>query len=137
MNIIVKKGSSSITLGTETRDVPYEDYIIVPNQVTLGGSTYTFIPRDGEWMDTSGCAGQCRWPDMEVDIVTEGQTVTEIVNTIIHECLHLCYREWNIKARCGEERTVTSLGFALTALYAQNPNLLSAISALLEKANGK
>lgn len=104
----------------------------LPGTITLGASTYTLIQRNREWYLEHSVHGQCRWPDMEVDLVTEGQKPTEIANTLIHECLHLCYREWNVKPRCGEERTVTSLGFALTALYAQNPDLLAAIGYLLE-----
>ena len=110
---------------------------LLPDQVTLGGSTYTIIARDRRWeleeYETHHLttAGQCRWPDMEVDIVTEGQKATEIANTLIHECLHLCYREFCIKAKRGEERTVTHLGFAITALYKQNPDLLTSIDALL------
>jgi len=111
----------------------YKD--LLPTQVTLGGSTYKIVPRNREWYDLSGCAGQCRWPDMEMDIVTEGQQPSDLANTLIHECLHLCYREWNIKPRCGEERTVTSLGFALTALYAQNPDLSVSVQTLLEHEN--
>jgi hypothetical protein len=114
----------------QTPDGP--EVVQFPDYIILGASTYTFVPRNKEWMDEVGCCGRCRWPDMEVDIVTEGQSISEIVNTIIHECLHLCYREWNIKPRCGEERTVTSLGFALTALYSQNPELTAALAALLE-----
>lgn len=104
----------------------------LPPSVKLGATTYRLIERDKAWFDEHELAGQCRWPDMEVDIVT-AQAPSEVANTIIHECLHLCYREWNIKPRCGEERTVTSLGYALAALYKQNPQLLAYIQRLLEE----
>jgi hypothetical protein len=102
---------------------------LLPSHVAMGATTYIVVPRDGEWMETSGSAGQCRWPDMEVDICYD-QAPSEVLNTLLHECLHLCYREWCVKPRCGEERTVTALGFALSALYVQNPDLLRAVDEL-------
>lgn len=110
---------------------------LIPDTLTLGATIYTIVLRNKAWCLEHECHGQCRWPDMEVDLVTEGQRPSEIANTLIHECLHLCYREWNIKARCGEERTVTSLGFALTSLFHQNPDLLVTIQALLELNNAE
>jgi len=115
--------------------VDYKD--LFPTHLTLGGTKYTLTCRTREWMLEHEVHGQCVWPDMNVDIVTEGQAPSEIANTLIHECLHLCYREWQIKPKCGEERTVTSLGFALTALYAQNPDLLILVQSLLEYSNGE
>lgn len=111
------------------------DYL--PSHIILGGSIYTLHQRSALWRKAEGVDGQCRFDDMEVDLVVEDRPPTEICNTLIHECLHLCYREFNIKAKCGEERTVTALGFAINALYAQNPDLLLAIEALLEDARAK
>lgn len=110
---------------------------LMPAHLQLGGTRYELKCRSREWYLEHQVHGQCRWPDMEVDLVTEGQKASEVANTLIHECLHLCYREWNIKPGCGEERTVTSLGFAITALYTQNPDLLTAIQSLLEYSNGE
>ena len=110
---------------------------LIPSTLTLGATMYTIVLRNNEWCLEHGCHGQVRWPDMEMDIVTEGQAPSEIANTLIHECLHLCYREWQIKPKCGEERTVTSLGFALTALYAQNPDLMAGVQSLLELTNAE
>ena len=110
---------------------------IVPTMIVLGGTRYTILHRNREWYLEHEVYGQVRWPDCEMDVVTEGITRAELANTLIHECLHLCYREWNIKPRCGEERTVTSLGFALTALYTQNPDLLYAIQTLTESTDGE
>jgi len=109
---------------------------LFPTQVSLGGTRYSITCRNREWYLEHEVHGQVVWPDMNMDIVTEGQAPSEIANTFIHECLHLCYREWQIKPKCGEERTVTALGFAITALYAQNPDLTVLIQTLLEYANG-
>lgn len=104
----------------------------LPTVIALGADKYALVQRDREWYLDHEVYGQCRWPDLEVDLVTEGVKHSEIANTLIHECLHLCYRVWNIKSRCGEERTVTSMANAMAALYTQNPDLLTAIAMLLE-----
>jgi hypothetical protein len=106
----------------------------LPSHIILGGSIYKLIQRSALWRDAHHVDGQCRFDDMEVDLAVEGRPASEISNTLIHECLHLCYREFNIKPRCGEERTVTSLGYAVNALYAQNPDLLEALALLQEEA---
>lgn len=106
----------------------------LPSHIILGGSIYKLYQRSALWRRAEGVDGQCRFDEMEVDLVVEDRPATEICNTLIHECLHLCYREFNIKPKCGEERTVTALGYALNALYAQNPSLLTAIERLQETA---
>jgi hypothetical protein len=106
----------------------------LPPKIILGGSIYKVIQRSALWRRAFMVDGQCRFEDMEVDLVVENRPVTEICNTLLHECLHLCYREFQIKPKCGEERTVTGLGYALNSLFAQNPDLLSAIELLQETA---
>ena len=113
-----------------------EEIDYLPRRLFLGGSIYKVVQRSALWRQAHEVDGQCRFTDMEVDIVVEDRPHTEISNTLIHECLHLCYREFNIKPKCGEERTVTGLGYALNALYAQNPDLLTAIELLQEQARG-
>ena len=108
------------------------DYL--PSHLILGGSIYKVIQRSALWREAHNVDGQCRFNEMEVDLVVEDRPPSEVCNTLIHECLHLCYREFNIKPKCGEERTVTALGFAINALYAQNPDLLTAIEHLQEEA---
>ena len=109
---------------------------LLPSHICLGATTYTVVPRDKAWMEQSGSCGQCRWPDMEVDICYE-QSPSEVLNTLLHECLHLCYREWQVKPRCGEERTVTALGFALSALYVQNPDLTRTVDELVRLSTNR
>ncbi len=46
----------------------------------------------------------------------------------------MCYQEWHIKPRCGEERTVTALGYAMSALLVQNPDLAACFQRLVEEA---
>lgn len=106
----------------------------LPRHIILGGSIYKLNQQSALWRKAEGVDGQCRFDDMEVDLVIEDRPVTEICNTLIHECLHLCYREFHIKREGGEERTVTALGYALNALYSQNPSLLTAIELLQEEA---
>ena len=105
---------------------------LLPDVIALGATTYKVVSRDALWREQNGCDGMIVFTDMEINIVAD-RPRSEVANTLIHECLHACYREWHIKPKCGEERTVTALGYAITALYAQNPDLLASISELLSE----
>ncbi len=98
--------------------------------IHVGATEYKIIQRDAKWRVYSECDGQVRFDDLEIDIVMD-RPASELANTIIHELMHVAYREWHIKPGCGEERTVTALGFAMTAIYAQNPELLSWLEDIL------
>lgn len=109
---------------------------ILPQTLRLGLTKYSIACESAEWRSDNGADGLTDFKHFVVHVVTEGRPLSEIYNTLIHELLHVCYREWNIKPGCGEERTVTSLGFALSSLFAQNPPLLQSmlrISKELEK----
>ena len=108
---------------------------LLPSTLKLGASRYKIVARDNEWREKHGVDGQVRFDDMEIDLVSD-RPASELLNTLVHEILHVCYREWQIKPKCGEERTVTALGFALTAIYAQNPGLLHTYIDLLEADDG-
>lgn len=113
------------------------DYSFIPAALRIGGSRYRIIQREALWRSAESVDGQVRFDDMEMDLVTEGRPPWEVSNTLIHECLHICYREYHIKPKCGEERTVTALGYALNALYAQNPDLLLALVTLQEMTDAQ
>jgi len=108
------------------------DYI--PSHLFIGGSIYRVVQRDDAFRKSENVDGQVRFSEMEMDLVVEGRPPFEISNTLIHECLHICYREYHIKPKCGEERTVTALGYAVNALLAQNPDLLACLARLQEDA---
>jgi len=103
----------------------------LPKHIKIGGSRYTVVPRDAEWRDDNEVDGLVRPDLLEISIVTEDRPPTEIANTFIHELLHVCYGEWQINPRWHEERTVTSLGYALSAIFAQNPDVLRYIEHML------
>lgn len=107
---------------------------LLPKHVKIGATRYTFVPRDEQYRIDESVDGQVSFDTMEINVVTT-RPASEVANTVIHELLHVCYREWHIKPKCGEERTVTAMGFALTALFAQNPTLLASIAALLGEAD--
>lgn len=109
---------------------------LLPQTLKIGATKYRIVPRDNEWRDENGVDGQVRFNDLEIDLVTD-RPASELANTFIHELLHVCYREWHIKPRCGEERTVTALGFALAALYAQNPTILASLARLMGEADAE
>ena len=111
----------------------------LPQTIRLGLTRYTIACESAEWRSDNEADGMSDFKHFVIHLVTEGRPLSEIYNTLIHELLHVCYREWHIKPRCSEEHTVTSLGFALASLYAQNPPLLQAmlkISKELAKDGG-
>jgi hypothetical protein len=115
--------------------VDFEQIDFIPARLSIGGSRYRIVQRPALWRKAEGVEGPVRFDDMEMDLVVEDRPPGEICNTLIHECLHICYREFHIKPKCGEERTVTALGYAINALYAQNPDLLMALASLQELAD--
>lgn len=107
---------------------------LLPKHIKIGATRYAVVPRDSEYRSEEGVDGMVSFDTMEINIVTD-RPASEVANTFVHELLHVCYREWHIKPKCGEERTVTALGYAMTALYAQNPTVLASIAALLGEAD--
>jgi len=103
----------------------------LPKYIKIGGSRYTCVPRDSEWRDEYGVDGLVRPDLLEISIVTEDRPPTEVANTFIHELLHVCYSEWQISSHWHEERTVTALGYALSAIFAQNPEVMRYIEYML------
>jgi len=106
---------------------------ILPAAIKVGASQYVVKTEPDIWRTAHGVDGMVDFNNLSLHIVTEGRPLSDIFNTINHELLHVCYREWHIKARCGEERTVTALGFALSAVYAQNPQILEALQLIAEE----
>ena len=102
----------------------------IPASITVGATTYKVIERDNLWRAHEGCDGQVRFDDLEIDIVTE-RPGSEVANTVTHELLHVVWREYHMPTRPREERCVTTLGFGMTAIYAQNPDLLMYLEELL------
>lgn len=98
---------------------------IWPRRIRIGASQYELIAADARWRAETECDGLCDFDQMKIYVVVEDRPLTEISNTLIHELLHVCYREWHIKPKCGEERTVTALGYALNAVLGQNPELVT------------
>lgn len=47
-----------------------------------------------------------------------------MVETALHEIMHVCYDVWKINARWGEERTVDSLASGLTTVFKDNPKFV-------------
>ena len=98
--------------------------------IVVGASKYSIIERDELWRSENGCDGQVRFDEMEIDMVTT-RPHSEIANTLIHELMHVVFREYHLKDRSREERVVTTLGFGMTAIYAQNPWVLPYLEDLL------
>ena len=99
--------------------------------IVVGASTYRVVERDLLWRSEEGCDGQVRFDDLEIDLVTEERPGSEVANTLVHELMHVVFREYHLKDRSREERVVTTLGFGMTAIYSQNPWVLPYLEELL------
>jgi len=106
---------------------------ILPSEIRVGATKYTMSFEPDIWRKANGCDGMVDFDTLTIHIVTEDRPLSDVLNTVLHELLHVCYREWHIKPRCGEERTVTALGFAQASLYVQNPDLIHGLQLLTEE----
>jgi len=102
----------------------------IPETIYCGATKYRTIKRDHLWRVYAECDGQVRFDDLEIDMVMD-RPKSDLANTFLHELLHVAYREWHISAKRGEEYTVTALGYAMTSIFAQNPNVLPYLEELL------
>jgi hypothetical protein len=104
---------------------------MLQDTIIVGATSYSIIERDMLWRANEGCDGQVRFTELEIDLVTEDRPGSEVANTLIHELMHVVWREYHMPSRPREERCVTTLGFGMTAIYAQNPWVLPYIEDLL------
>ena len=107
----------------------------LPSEIKIGAQLYNVIGRDNEWHEITGDYGRVDFSTHEVSVTTEGRTLGEILDTLLHETLHVCWFEWNLPTRPKEERAVRGLGTALAAVYAQNPEYVHAIERIVREIN--
>jgi len=65
--------------------------------------------------------GSCSVQAQKITIQSDMPTPAKAVDTLIHEIMHAIFWAYNIADEDKEERTVASLGTALTALHLDNP----------------
>jgi len=85
------------------------------------------VPRDDTWFDIHGIYGQCSTKDLSIDVVTTGDP-TIVLDTFIHEIYHAIWYFSNILDSDREERVVTTLTTAFTAVLIDNPELVKLIN---------
>ena len=107
----------------------------LPEQVRIGSKVYTIIPQTTKWHEDTEAYGSFDRERGEINIVTENVALGEILDTLLHETLHVVWAEWNLPSRPREERAVTSLGTGLAAVFAQNVEYARAVAALAEAIN--
>lgn len=96
----------------------------LPASVRIG--PYDFTVR--EWTDLDAIntsrVGQVTFEDGVMCVVTN-RPRAKVVATLLHEILHAIRFVYGIRDRDDEERTVEMEAVALTALWRDNPSLLS------------
>jgi hypothetical protein len=107
----------------------------LPSEIRIGAQLYKVIGRDNEWHEDTGDYGKVDFSTHEVSVATEGRTLGEILDTLLHETLHIIWFEWNLPTRPKEERAVRGLGTGMAAVYAQNPEYVEAIARIVEEIN--
>ena len=107
----------------------------LPSEIKIGAQLYKVIGKSHEWHESSGLYGKVDFSTHEVSVATEGRTLGEILDTLLHETLHICWFEWNLPTRPKEERAVRGLGTGLAAVYAQNPEYVEAIAIMVSEIN--
>jgi hypothetical protein len=117
------------------RRVPVNNNEYLPSEIKIGAQHYKVIGKSKEWHEETGDYGKVDFSTHEVSVATEGRTLGEILDTLLHETLHVVWFEWNIPSRPREERAVRGLGTGLAAVYAQNPEYVHAIERIVEEIN--
>jgi hypothetical protein len=107
----------------------------LPTEIKIGAQLYKVLAKTNEWHEDTGLYGKVDFSTHEVSVATEGRTLGEILDTLLHETLHVVWFEWNIPGRPREERAVRGLGTGLAAVYAQNPDYVRAIEQIVEEIN--
>lgn len=77
--------------------------------------------------DSLGCDGLFSYRQAKMKINTE-QHKAQIIETLMHECLHAIWAVAAINSRDEEEDAVTRIAPMLTALLLDNPDLVRLIS---------
>ncbi len=103
----------------------------LPNELRIGAQHYKVLARNREWHDYSGLYGEVDFSTHEISVATEGRTLGEILDTLLHETLHVVWFEWNLPERPREEPAVRGLATGLAAVYAQNPEYVQAIELIV------
>jgi len=74
--------------------------------------------------------GQIVFDDRRIELAEDLQG-QEAVYGVIHETLHGIWEHGRIPPRAREERVVTTLAWGLTAVFRDNPHLLTHLDGLL------
>lgn len=95
----------------------------IPDTLIIGHQIYTIETKDPSWFRDTDKFGHCDFVGSTIAIANEGMANAHVVNTLLHECLHALWREYNLPIE-HEEHIVTCLANGLTQLIRDNPSLL-------------
>lgn len=93
----------------------------LPKQIRIGGIDYTVQPRT--FVQLEGKSGT--HSRMEATIEIANGVPQETANTLLHEVLHGCYQQAELRADDSEERIVSALSNQLCQVFRDNPKFVS------------
>lgn len=107
-----------------------------PKKVKVKESEFSIIPRSKAWGQKHEAYGRITYEKQMIEF-DQSQTPRELVDTLIHECLHLIVSEYEItfKTMKLEEQAVTKMANGITDLFTHNPNLLDWVKSNLKREN--
>lgn len=96
-----------------------------PKKIKIGYSDFRIVPRSDQWGKRHKAYGDCSPDEARIQYVSS-QKKNELVNTILHECLHgIVYMfDINFKNQEAEEKVVRKMANGLHMVFKDNPNFL-------------
>jgi hypothetical protein len=104
----------------------------MPRSVKVGHRTFDILQWDKKAAEASGALGDCR-EDPPVIRVAKGLKPFDRAGVLLHEILHACWRHLP-SDRVTEEEAVTTLADNLSAVIADNPDIIAWLSANLKRS---
>lgn len=100
--------------------------MILPQNIKVGHLVIELVPMDQKEADSIGADGlfSYRHASMRINV---DQHPSQLVETILHECLHALWAVAGFSSRDDEEDIVTRLTPLLLALFFDNPELFDLI----------
>jgi hypothetical protein len=94
----------------------------LPESVKVGHFVYNIEDWCHRSANANGAYGMCSKQEGVIRIDTKA--LPQMVrDTLLHEIMHACYREWGIASEDDEERTVGQMATAMTTVMIDNPEL--------------
>lgn len=99
----------------------------IPNKISIGFRTFDVVMQDN--LNSMGTISNSK----RLIQLESSQCKEDMLDTIIHECLHAIVSDSQLVDDCDEEKLVTVLAYKLTELFLRNPELVNWINQTIEE----